>query len=110
MPDNDTTDKTEQAGERTREAQSFMRSVRRSTRRRYTPEEKDRFTHVRPLKYCLDPQELDAGAVELVGPLQCLVNCGHRRRVLDGRQHSVPVAYDVHTPAVGRGDACGAAG
>ena len=42
MPDNDTADKTEQAEERTRETQSFMRSVRRATRRRYTPEEKIR--------------------------------------------------------------------
>ena len=42
MPDNDTTDKTEQAEERTRDTQSFMRSVRRTTRRRYTPEEKIR--------------------------------------------------------------------
>ncbi len=42
MPENDTTDRTEQAEERTRETQSFMRSVRRATRRRYTPEEKIR--------------------------------------------------------------------
>ncbi len=40
MPENDTTDPTEQAEERTRETQSFIRSVRRSTRRKYTPEEK----------------------------------------------------------------------
>ncbi len=42
MPENDTADKTEQAEERTRETQSFIRSVRRATRRRYTPEEKIR--------------------------------------------------------------------
>ena len=42
MPDKDIADKTEQAEERTRETQSFMRSVRRATRRRYTPEEKIR--------------------------------------------------------------------
>ena len=42
MPENDTADKTEQAEERTRETQSFMRSVRRATRRKYTPEEKIR--------------------------------------------------------------------
>ncbi len=42
MPENDTTDPTEQAEERTRETQSFIRSVRRSTRRKYTPEEKIR--------------------------------------------------------------------
>ena len=42
VPDKDIADKTEQAEERTREAQSFMRSVRRATRRRYTPEEKIR--------------------------------------------------------------------
>ncbi len=42
VPDNDTADKTEQAEERTRDTQSFMRSVRRTTRRRYTPEEKIR--------------------------------------------------------------------
>ena len=42
VPDNDTADKTEQAEERTRETQSFMRSVRRATRRKYTPEEKIR--------------------------------------------------------------------
>ena len=42
MPENDTADKTEQAEERTRETRSFIRSVRRSTRRKYTPEEKIR--------------------------------------------------------------------
>ena len=39
---NDTADKTEQAEERTRETRSFIRSVRRSTRRKFTPEEKIR--------------------------------------------------------------------
>ena len=42
MPENDTPGRTEQAEERTRETQSFMRSVRRATRRKYTPEEKIR--------------------------------------------------------------------
>ncbi len=42
MPDNDTADRTEQAEKRTRETRSFMRSVRRATRRKYTPEEKIR--------------------------------------------------------------------
>ena len=42
VPDNDTADKTEQAEERTRDTQSFMRSVPRATRRKYTPEEKIR--------------------------------------------------------------------
>ena len=42
MPENDAADRTEQAEERTRETQSFMRSVRRATRRKYTPEEKIR--------------------------------------------------------------------
>ncbi len=42
MPENDTADKNEQAEERTRETQSFMRSVRRATRGKYTPEEKIR--------------------------------------------------------------------
>ena len=42
MPENDTADRNEQAEERTREMQSFMRSVRRATRRKYTPEEKIR--------------------------------------------------------------------
>ena len=42
MPENDTADRTEQAEERTRETQSFIRSVRRATRRKYTPEEKIR--------------------------------------------------------------------
>ena len=42
VPDNDTADKTEQAEERSRDTQSFMRSVSRATRRKYTPEEKIR--------------------------------------------------------------------
>ena len=46
MPDKNTADRTasadEQAEDRTRETQSFMRSVRRATRRKYTPEEKIR--------------------------------------------------------------------
>ena len=46
MPDNHTAEgagsAAEQAEERTRETQSFVRSVRRATRRRYTPEEKIR--------------------------------------------------------------------
>ena len=46
MPDNHAAERTgtasEQAEERTRETQSFVRSVRRATRRRYTPEEKIR--------------------------------------------------------------------
>ena len=42
MPENDTADRNEQAEERTRATQSFMRSVRRATRRKYTPEEKIR--------------------------------------------------------------------
>ena len=42
MPENDSADRNEQAEERTRETQSFMRSVRRATRRKYTPEEKIR--------------------------------------------------------------------
>ena len=46
MPAKNTADRTasadEQAEERTRETQSFMRSVRRATRRKYTPEEKIR--------------------------------------------------------------------
>ncbi len=46
MPDNPNADRTgsavEQAEDRTRETQSFVRSVRRATRRRYTPEEKIR--------------------------------------------------------------------
>ena len=42
MPDNKSTDRTEQAEEQTRQTRSFMRSVRRATRRRYTPEEKIR--------------------------------------------------------------------
>ena len=46
MPEIDTAHEavpaTEQAGDRTRETRSFMRSVRRATRRKYTPEEKIR--------------------------------------------------------------------
>ena len=46
MPENHTADRTlsadEQAEERTRETRSFIRSVRRATRRKYTPEEKIR--------------------------------------------------------------------
>ena len=42
MPDNDTASRTEQAEERTRETQSFVRRLRRATRRRYGPEEKIR--------------------------------------------------------------------
>ena len=46
MPDNRTADSTgsasEQAEMRTEETRSFMRSVRRATRRKYTPEEKIR--------------------------------------------------------------------
>ena len=46
MPAIDTADgaspATEQAEERTRETRGFMRSVRRATRRKYTPEEKIR--------------------------------------------------------------------
>ena len=46
MPDNRTADSTgsasEQAEKRTEETRSFMRSVRRATRRKYTPEEKIR--------------------------------------------------------------------
>ena len=42
MPDSKSTDRTEQAEEQTRQTRSFMRSVRRATRRRYTPEEKIR--------------------------------------------------------------------
>ena len=42
MPDNKSTDRTGQAEEQTRQTRSFMRSVRRATRRRYTPEEKIR--------------------------------------------------------------------
>ena len=42
MPENDTADRTEQAEERTRETEAFIRSVHRATRRRYTPEEKIR--------------------------------------------------------------------
>ena len=46
MPANHTADRTasadEQAEDRTRETRSFMRSVRKATRRKYTPEEKIR--------------------------------------------------------------------
>jgi len=42
LPESITTDRTEQAEERTRETQSFMRSIRRATRRKYSPEEKIR--------------------------------------------------------------------
>ncbi|NQW18010.1 MAG: transposase [Chloroflexi bacterium] len=42
MSDTDTSIKSEQAEERTRETQSFIRSVSRATRRKYTPEEKIR--------------------------------------------------------------------
>ena len=46
MPENHTTDRTvsadEQAENRTEETHSFKRSVRRATRRKYTPEEKIR--------------------------------------------------------------------
>ena len=46
MPANYTADRTasadEQAEDRTRETRSFMRSVRKATRRKYTPEEKIR--------------------------------------------------------------------
>ena len=46
MPENRTADRTgtadEQAEKRTEETHSFMRSVRRATRRKYTPEEKIR--------------------------------------------------------------------
>ena len=42
MSDNDRTSRTEQAEERTQETRAFLRSVRRATRRRYTPEEKIR--------------------------------------------------------------------
>ena len=46
MPEIDTAHEavpaSEQAGDRTRETRSFMRSVRRATRRKYTPEEKIR--------------------------------------------------------------------
>ena len=46
MPEIDTADEaesaTEQAEKRTEETRGFMRSVRRATRRKYTPEEKIR--------------------------------------------------------------------
>ena len=46
VPDNDTADRTEQAEERTLQTQSFMQSVCRAQRRRYTPEEKIRIVLV----------------------------------------------------------------
>ena len=42
MSENDEATKSEQAEERTRETRSFVRTVRRATRRRYAPEEKIR--------------------------------------------------------------------
>ncbi len=42
MSENDPTTRSELAEERTRETRSFVRSVRRATRRRYAPEEKIR--------------------------------------------------------------------
>ena len=42
MSENDPTTKSQQADERTREKRSFVRTVRRATRRRYAPEEKIR--------------------------------------------------------------------
>ena len=42
MSDNDEASKSEQAEQRTRETRSFVRTVRRATRRRYAPEEKIR--------------------------------------------------------------------
>ena len=42
MSENDETTRSEQAEERTRETRSFVRTVRRATRRRYAPEEKIR--------------------------------------------------------------------
>ena len=42
MSETDTTTRSGQAEERTSETQAFMRSVRRATRRKYTPEEKIR--------------------------------------------------------------------
>ena len=42
MSETDTTTKSEQVEERTTETQAFMRSVRRATRRKHTPEEKIR--------------------------------------------------------------------
>ncbi len=42
MSENDPTAKSEQAEDRTRETRSFVRTVRRATRRRYAPEEKIR--------------------------------------------------------------------
>ncbi|NQU97537.1 MAG: hypothetical protein HQ548_07835, partial [Chloroflexi bacterium] len=42
MSENDPATKSEQAEERTRETRSFVRTVRRATRRRYAPEEKTR--------------------------------------------------------------------
>ncbi len=42
MSENDITTKSEQAEERARETRSFVRTVRRATRRKYAPEEKIR--------------------------------------------------------------------
>jgi len=42
VSENDETTRSEQAEERTRETRSFVRTVRRATRRRYAPEEKIR--------------------------------------------------------------------
>ncbi len=42
MSENDEVTKSEQAEERTRETRSFVRTVRRATRRKYAPEEKIR--------------------------------------------------------------------
>jgi len=42
VSENDAATKSEQADERTRETRSFVRTVRRATRRRYAPEEKIR--------------------------------------------------------------------
>jgi transposase len=42
VSENTTVDKSEQAEERTRETRAFVQSVRRATRRRFTPEEKIR--------------------------------------------------------------------
>ena len=42
MSENTAIGKSDQAEERTRETRSFMKSVRRATRRRFTPEEKIR--------------------------------------------------------------------
>ena len=42
MSDNEPTTKSEHAEEHTRETRSFVRTVRRTTRRKYAPEEKIR--------------------------------------------------------------------